>query len=113
MIDCSSYRTLAWEGVVGLEEDPRHHLDHFPRAIHRLNCLGHLYLKLPLQVPSHSTRFDSLGTKSTVMSRNRIFGANLIKTMLWIYINSRLKQINNPNNTSIAVVHEQKYSTVF
>ena len=63
MIDCSSYRTLAWEGVVGLEEDPRHHLDHFPRAIHRLNCLGHLYLKLPLQVPSHSTRFDSLGTK--------------------------------------------------
>ena len=73
MIDCSSYRTLAWEGVVGLEEDPRHHLDHFPRAIHRLNCLGHLYLKLLLQVPSHSTRFDSLGTKSTVMSRKSNF----------------------------------------
>ena len=63
MIDSSSYRTLAWEGVVGLEEDPQHHLDHFPRAIHRLNCLGQLYLKLPLQVPSHSTRFGSLGTK--------------------------------------------------
>ena len=91
MIDCSSYRTLAWEGVVGLEEDPRHHLDHFPRAIHRLNCLGHLYLKLPLQVPSHSTRFDSLGTKSTVMSRKSkniytLVGGifTLIKTVLWI-----------------------------
>ena len=73
MIDSSSYRTLAWEGVVGLEEDPQHHLDHFPRAIHRLNCLGQLYLKLPLQVPSHSTRFGSLGTKSTVMSRKSNF----------------------------------------
>ena len=90
MIDCSSYRTLAWEGVVGLEEDPRHHLDHFPRAIHRLNCLGHLYLKLPLQVPSHSTRFDSLGTKKYSNEQKieeyiyvgGIF--TLIKTMLWI-----------------------------